>query len=340
MGVTGQDGSLLAKQLLDRGFEVFGGFRRGSSNFWRLEELEITNKIELLEFQLMEIRGLFSVISEFKFDHIYHLAGDGYVVDSFDHPSLYLQTHTLSLLDLLELVRTGSPLSRVYYASTSEIFGPSSKTTSLHVDETASPNPVSPYAVAKLTAQNLSRLYRERWSLYVSCGILFNHESVFRSKQFLTRKITSSIAEMGSEGRRRPIVLGDMQAQKDWSAAQDIVAGMILMLEADQPDDYVFGSGQKHSVRDVLELACSAAGLDVGFEGSGVNQVCFEKSSGELIAVSSDEYFRSYPQIPFTADTTKALNNLGWRPEVGFPELIADMTKRDIERVVNTKSFL
>ena len=333
LGVTGQDGALLACQLLDRGFEVFGGFRRGTSNLWRLEELEIIDKIKLVEFQLLETRGLFPVISDLKFDHIYHLAGDGFVADSFDHPSLYVQTHTLSLVDLLEVVRVASPKSKVFYASTSEIFGPATGTSSLHLDETATPNPCSPYAIAKLAGQNVVQIYRDRWSLHACSGILFNHESPFRGKQFLTRKITSSIADIVAGYQSQPMLLGDMESKKDWTAAEDITRGMIGMLESDQPHDYVLGSGRVNSVKDVLAFSCRAAGLEVIFEGSGLQQVCYEKRSGREIAVSSKTHFRHYPQIPHTANTKKALDDLGWRTEIDFEDLIVSMTKRDLERL-------
>ena len=331
LGVTGQDGALLARQLLDRGFEVFGGFRRGTSNLWRLEELEIIDKIKLVEFQLLETRGLFPVISDLKFDHIYHLAGDGFVADSFDHPSLYVQTHTLSLVDLLEVVRVASPKSKVFYASTSEIFGPETGSSSLHLDETAIPHPVSPYAIAKLAGQNVSQIYRDRWSLHVSCGVLFNHESPLRSQQFLTRKITSNIARIVALGGP-PIKLGDMKARKDWSAAEDIATGMSLMLESDIPSDYILGFGTTHSVEDVLNYSARTAGLDPKFEGSGLDRICFDGISGKEIAVSSKEYFRAYPQMAFTANTEKAQVELGWKTQFQLENLIERMTEKDIER--------
>lgn len=331
LGVTGQDGAILACQLLARGFEVFGGFRRGTSNLWRLEELEIIDKIKLVEFQLLEIRGLFPVISELKFDHIYHLAGDGFVADSFNHPSLYFQTHTLSLVDLLEVVRVAYPKSKVFYASTSEIFGPVTATSSLHLDETATPNPVSPYAIAKLAGQNVSQVYRDRWSLHVSCGILFNHESPLRSQQFLTRKITHNIARIAVQGGP-PMKLGDMKARKDWSAAEDMTTGMSLMLESDIPGDYILGFGTTHSVEDVLNYSARTAGLDPKFEGSGLDRICYDEASGREIAVSSKEYYRPYPQTAFTANTEKARVELGWNTHFLFQNMIQRMTEKDIER--------
>ena len=331
LGVTGQDGALLARQLLDRGFEVFGGFRRGTSNLWRLEELEIIDKIKLVEFQLLEIRGLFPVISELKFDHIYHLAGDGFVADSFDHPSLYVQTHTLSLVDLLEVVRVASPKSKVFYASTSEIFGPATGGSSLHLDETATPNPVSPYAIAKLAGQNVSQIYRDRWSLHVSCGVLFNHESPLRSQQFLTRKITSNIAKIVVHGGP-PMKLGDMKARKDWSGAEDIAIGMSMMLESDIASDYVLGSGVTHAVEDVLNFSAQVAGLNPKFEGSGLDTICFDERTGQQIAVSSTEYYREYPQLAFTANTQKAQVELGWSISAPFQNLIERMTHKDLDR--------
>lgn len=332
LGVTGQDGALLARQLLDAGMEVYGGFRRGTSNLWRLEDLGILDNIKLVEFQLLEVRGLFPILTEAKFDHIYHLAGDGFVSDSFHHPSLYFQTHTLSVLDLMEVVRVASPTSRVFYASSSEIFGPATGSTTLHVDETAEPNPVSPYAVAKLAGQNLAKVYRDRWGLHVSSGILFNHESALRSQQFVTRKVTSNIARLAQHGGL-PIRLGDMSSKKDWSAAQDIVSGMSLMLESDKPLDYVLGSGETHSVEDVLRISAQVAGFEPVFEGEGLGRICFDKSSGNRIAVSSKDYYRAYPQLAFTANTARAQADLGWVRQVTFQGMIERMTEKDLEIV-------
>jgi len=241
-GVTGQDGAYLANLLLCKGYDVFGGFRRGATNkVWRLDYLGITKRIKLLEFQLNESQNLIEILKKIQPNEIYHLAGESMIVDSFKYPIATLELNAIGTLNMLEAVRIISPKSKIFFASSSEIFGVCNQEKLLN--ESSPMYPGNPYAVSKLTADYLIKLYRDRYNIFACSGILFNHESPLRGLQFVTRKITHKMAKLKMNSMESPVELGDLNSARDWGSAIDYVKAMKFMLETDEPKDFVIATG-------------------------------------------------------------------------------------------------
>ncbi len=330
-GVTGQDGAYLADLLLNDGYIVYGGFRRGTFNkTWRTDYLDITEKINLVEFHLNEPRNVIEILQDIQPDEIYNLAGESFVADSFKYPDITLEANVHGTLNILEAARIVSPNSRMFFASSSEIFGRNSEVSSL-LDERSPFQPVNPYAISKLSADYFVKLYREQYGLFACSGILFNHESPLRGRQFVTRKISYNIARLkNSDGN--PIELGDLNAARDWGSAIDYVDAMRLMLKTDVPDDFVISTGKLSSVRELLSLAASAAGFDPVFEGKGRTEICIDKISGRVLAKVSDRYFRPHDTSPLAGDPSKIMSVTGWRKIRDFPQIVDEMVSEDIKR--------
>jgi GDPmannose 4,6-dehydratase len=328
-GVTGQDGAHLANLLLSKGYNVSGGFRRGTNKFWRLDYLGITEKITLIEFQLSEPQSILAILQEGQFDEIYHLAAESFVADSFKYPIVTLEANTHAVCNMLEAARLVSPNSRMFFASSSEIYG--SGQASNILSEMTPPNPSNPYAISKLAADHFVRLYRETYGLFVCSGILFNHEGPLRGRQFVTRKITYNLARLKIKGGD-PLVLGNLNAGKDWGSAVDYVEAMRLMLSSDKAQDYIIATGKLSTVRDLLRLGAISAGFQPIFEGEGVNEICKDVDTGLIIAEVSERYFRPFDTPAMIGDSSKIEIELGWRKNSNLEQMISEMVSADINR--------
>ncbi len=331
-GVTGQDGSYLAELLLEKGYEVDGVVRRASTfTRERIDHLRADpgsrSRFHLHYGDLGDAESLISVLTDTRPDEVYNLAAQSHVGISFKQPTYTGDVTALGTIRLLEAVRRVVPEARYYQASSSELFGkvhesPQSESTPFH--------PRSPYAVAKLYAFWATVNFREAYGLFTTNGILFNHESPRRGENFVTRKITRAVAEIDA-GRRQSVALGNLDACRDWGYAGDFVRAMWLMLQVDEPDDYVVGTGETHSVREFAELAFQEIGIELSWEGRDGEEIGRDES-GEARVVVDPRYYRPAEVDSLLADATRARVELGWQPEVRFKELVRMMVRADIER--------
>jgi GDPmannose 4,6-dehydratase len=329
-GISGQDGAYLAALLVEKGYQVTGAARRSASgDLWRLRELDVEPKVELVDLELAEYSNVEDVIRRVKPDEVYNLAAQSFVTASFEVPVFTSDVNALGVLRLLEAVRRHAPEARFYQASTSEMFG---KVRSTPQDEETPFHPRSPYGVSKVFAHWATVNYREAWDLFTASGILFNHESPLRGEEFVTRKITRSVARRATGGEG-PLRIGNLDARRDWGFAGDYVQAMWAMLQADHPDDYVVASGTSHSVREFVTLAHQAAGFDLEWVGEGASEKGLDPSSGDVVVEVSKEFFRPAEVDCLVGDATKARQELGFDPSVSFEELVELMVRRDIERM-------
>ncbi len=316
-GVTGQDGSYLAELLLAKGYEVVGVVRRTSHHSYeRIEHL--LDRIEVVAADLLDQHSLTVVLQETRPDEVYNLAAQSYVPTSWTQPVLTGEFTALGVTRILEAIRLVHPAARVYQASSSEMFG---KVTETPQRESTAFYPRSPYGVAKVYGHWITVNYRESYNLYAVSGILFNHESPRRGIEFVTRKVTDGVARI-KLGLARELRLGNLEARRDWGFAGDYVQAMWLMLQQDKPQDYVVGTGETHSVRELVELAFGHAGLDY-----------------DKYVVSDPKYYRPAEVDVLLADPTKARRELGWTPTVSFAELVAMMVDADLERLSAASSL-
>ena len=328
-GVTGQDGAYLAKLLIEHGYQVFGAHRRSASlNLWRLRTLGILEhpNLTLVPFDLMDASGAIRLLKACQPDEVYNLAAQSFVGVSFDQPELTTQASGLGCLHLLEAIRIVNPEIRFYQASTSEMFGlvqavPQSETTPFY--------PRSPYGVAKLYAHWMTVNYRESYGLFATSGILFNHESPLRGREFVTRKISRAAAQIAM-GRQQVLELGNLDAKRDWGFAGDYVDGMYRMLQADQPDTFVLATHVTHTVRQFATWAFKAAGIDLVFEGVGVDEVGRDRSSGEVRVRVNPEFFRPAEVDLLMGDYAKAKQALDWSPTMDVETLCQLMVESDL----------
>ena len=336
-GITGQDGSYLAELLLDKGYTVYGMKRRHSYIVTtRIDH--ILDKITLLYGDMDDAISIAHILSKIKEKHfskgssgrleIYNLAAQSHVQVSFSLPEYTAETAALGPLRILEAIRSldMTEYTRFYQASTSEMFGlvqevPQKETTPFY--------PRSPYGVAKLYAHHLVINYREAYGMFACSGILFNHESPRRGQNFVTRKITLAIANM-LNGKQKTLVMGNIDALRDWGHARDYVKGMWLMLQQEKPDDYILSTGEQHSVREFIEKAFSVVGKTVRWEGSGENEKGYDADTNTVLVEISPQYYRPTEVDTLLGDCTKAKNGLGWSHEVSFIELVKEMVHHDI----------
>jgi GDPmannose 4,6-dehydratase len=311
-GVTGQDGAYLAKFLLGKGYKVFSTFRRLSTpNFWRLQYLDIFDKVELIPADLVDAASLTEALRLSEPDEVYHLAAQSFVGTSFEQPVGAGEITGLGVTRILEAIREINPKIRFYQASTSELFGDSSPKPQ---GEEGLFQPASPYAAAKLYGFWVTRIYREGYGIFACNGILFNHESPLRGLEFVTRKITNAVAKIAL-GQEKDLKLGNLKAKRDWGYAPEYVESMWLMLQQDKPDDYVIATNEAHSVEEFLEKAFAIADLD------------WKKY------VKVDERFLRPLDVNFLqGDYSKAKQTLGWEPKTRFDELVKIMVKEDLNR--------
>jgi GDPmannose 4,6-dehydratase len=321
-GITGQDGSYLGELLLEKGYEVHGIIRRASQiNTHRIDH--IYNDIKLHYGDLTDSTNLVRVIQQVQPDEIYNLGAQSHVKVSFEMPEYTGQTDGLGTLRILEAVRLlgMENKTRIYQASTSEMFG---KVQEIPQKETTPFYPRSPYGVAKVYGYWIVKNYRESYGLHASSGILFNHESPRRGETFVTRKITRGLSSI-STGQQDILYLGNLNAKRDWGHAKDFVEAMWLMLQQDEPDDYVIATGEQYSVREFVEAAAPYFGMSIVWEGEGIDEVGIDKLTKRTVIKVSPKYFRPAEVETLLGDATKAKEKLGWEPKISFEQLVEDM---------------
>jgi GDPmannose 4,6-dehydratase len=324
-GVTGQDGAYLAQSLLKRGYHVVGGYRRCSTpNLWRLHELGIADQVKLVMLDMLEESNIRRVLKKYEPDYIYNLAAQSFVAASFEQPIYTAEVGGIGVARLLESIRDICPKTRFYQASTSEMYG---KVASVPQCETTPFYPRSPYGVAKLYAHWMTVNYREAHGIYACSGILFNHESPLRGPEFVTRKITSALAR-----KETPVALGNLDAKRDWGFAPDYVEGMIAMLEADTPSDYVLATGTHASVRSFCTLAAAHFGKGIEWQGIGTDEVGIDSYTGETIFEVNPEFYRPAEVDVLLGDARKAQRELGWTATTSLANMITAMCAADTHR--------
>ena len=334
-GVTGQDGSYLAEFLLDKGYEVHGVKRRSSSfNTDRIDHLyqdphEKGQRFILHYGDMTDATNLIRVVQDVQPDEIYNLAAQSHVAVSFETPEYTANCDALGTLRLLEAIRiTGlTDKARFYQASTSELFG---KTQESPQTETTPFYPRSPYAAAKLYAYWITVNYREAYGIYACNGILFNHESPVRGETFVTRKITRALARI-KLGLQDRLYLGNLNAKRDWGHARDFVEMQWLMLQQDEPDDFVIATGRQYSVRDFVDAGARELSMDIDWQGEGLNEIGVDRATGKTIVAVDPRYFRPTEVETLLGDPSKAKAKLGWESKTSFEDLVAEMVREDLK---------
>jgi GDPmannose 4,6-dehydratase len=330
-GISGQDGAYLAENLLNRGYMVYGTYRRTSSvNFWRIDELGISEhpNLKLVEYDLTDMGSAIRLITQSEATEIYNLAAQSFVGVSFDQPITTGQITGLGAAYLLEAIRTVNRDIRFYQASTSEMFG---KVQQIPQTEDTPFYPRSPYGVAKLYAHWLTVNYRESFGIFGSSGILFNHESPLRGREFVTRKITDTVAKIAL-GKAEVLELGNMDAKRDWGYAKDYVEGMRLMLQHDEPDTFVLSTNRTETVRAFVELAFRQVGIEIDWSGVEENEIGRDRKTGKTLVRVNPQFFRPAEVELLIGDPAKAKEKLGWEPTVQLEELTALMIEADMRR--------
>lgn len=331
LGATGQDGAHLAEHLVKAGWQVYCGFRRGSgAKTWRLLHLGILDKVQLININIDEPFNIIDALKSIQPDQIYHFAGESFVADSFIHPVTTIQANTLGTLHVLEAVKHSAPKAKLFFASSSEVFGTTNSGTVL--DEESLLKPSNPYGISKMTAQQLVRMYRETYDLKATVGILFNHEGPLRGRNFVTRKISYNIARLKLSSCAE-FELGSLSASRDWGAAEDYTKGMIAALDVSQADDYVFATGRLTSVRDFLNFSALAAGFQPIFEGEAVSEICVDKPTGRVLARVSEKYFRPFDTNARIGDSSKLRDKTKWQGSKDIETIATEMVFADIDRI-------
>jgi len=328
-GITGQDGSYLAKLLLEKGYEVYGAYRRSASaNVWRLDELGVADQVKMISLELLEYSNIQKVIDKVQPDEFYNLAAQSFVGTSFDQPLYTAEVDGMAVTRILEAIRTVNPAIRFYQASTSEMFG---KVQAIPQTETTPFYPRSPYGVAKLYGHWITVNYRESFGLHASSGILFNHESPMRGMEFVTRKITASFARI-KHGQQDVLELGNMDAKRDWGFAGDYVEGMYRMLQQEQADDYVLATGETYPVREFVTLAAQGAGFELEWQGEAEAEKAVDRKTGKVLVQVNPEFYRPAEVELLIGSPEKADSKLGWKRQVSFPQLVEMMVSADLNR--------
>lgn len=330
-GITGQDGAYLAELLLDKGYKVYGTYRRTSSvNFWRIEELGIAQHpdLTLVEYDLTDLSASIRLLQISGATEVYNLAAQSFVGVSFEQPITTAEITGVGPVNLLEAIRIVNPKIRFYQASTSEMFG---KVQAIPQIESTPFYPRSPYGVAKLYAHWMTINYRESYGIFGASGILFNHESPLRGQEFVTRKITDSMAKI-KLGKLDVLELGNMDAKRDWGFAKEYVEGMWLMLQADQPDTYVLATNRTETVRDFVTMAAKAAGFALRWEGKEENEVGIDLETGKTLVRVNPKFYRPAEVELLIGNPEKAVRELGWAPKTTLEELCQMMVEADLRR--------
>ncbi|MDQ0016918.1 GDPmannose 4,6-dehydratase [Variovorax boronicumulans] len=335
-GITGQDGAYLAELLLEKGYVVYGTYRRTSSvNFWRIEELGIQDNpdLHLVEYDLTDLGSSITLLNDATPDEVYNLAAQSFVGVSFNQPAATAQITGIGALHLLEAIRLVNPKIRFYQASTSEMFG---KVQAIPQVEDTPFYPRSPYGVAKLYAHWMTINYRESYDIFGCSGILFNHESPLRGREFVTRKITDSVAKI-QLGKLEVLELGNLDAKRDWGFAKEYVEGMWRMLQVAEPDTYVLATNRTETVRDFVKLAFKGAGIAVDFKGSAESEIAVDTATGKTVMRVNPKFYRPAEVELLIGDPAKAKAKLGWAPATTLEQLCQMMVEADLRR--NTAGF-
>lgn len=337
-GISGQDGAYLAENLLARGYTVYGTYRRTSSvNFWRMEELGLENhpNLKLVEYDLTDMGSAIRLLDKSGATELYNLAAQSFVGVSFDQPLATAQITGIGPAYLLEAIRTVNPKVRFYQASTSEMFG---KVQAVPQREDTPFYPRSPYGVAKLYAHWLTVNYRESYDIFASSGILFNHESPLRGREFVTRKITDTVAKIHL-GLADVLELGNLDAKRDWGFAKDYVEGMYRILQHDLPETYVLATNRTETVRDFVEMAFKHVDVTLEWSGKDEYEIGIEPATGRVLVRVNPLFYRPSEVDLLIGDPAKATADLGWVPETTLEELCALMVEADLQRNQQGRSF-
>ena len=337
-GITGQDGAYLAELLLGKGYKVYGTYRRTSSvNFWRIEELGIAQhpNLTLVEYDLTDLSASIRLLQQSEATEVYNLAAQSFVGVSFEQPITTAEITGLGPVNLLEAIRIVNPKIRFYQASTSEMFGlvqavPQKEDTPFY--------PRSPYGVAKLYAHWMTVNYRESYNIFASSGILFNHESPLRGQEFVTRKITDSVAKI-KLGKLDVLELGNMDAKRDWGYAKEYVEGMWRILQAEKPDTFVLATNRTETVRDFVSMAFKAAGFTLRFEGKDEEEVGIDTATGKTLVRVNPKFFRPAEVDLLIGNPARAKEILGWEPKTSLEQLCQLMVEADLRRNQQGFSF-
>jgi len=327
-GITGQDGSYLTELLLSEGYKVYGIVRRKSKlEYGNIEHLK--DKVNLIYADMTDIVSLINAMKISQADEVYNLAAQSFVQTSWEQPVATADIDAIGVTNMLEAIRIIKPEAKFYQASTSEMFGlvqeiPQKETTPFY--------PRSPYGVAKLYGHWITKNYRESYNMFTCSGILFNHESERRGKEFVTRKITDAVARI-KFGLQDVLELGNMDAKRDWGHAQDYVRAMYLMLQQEKPDDYVVATGETRSVREFVQAAFKSAGMEVEMQGKGINEIGIDKATGKVVVKVNPKFFRPAEVELLLGNPQKAETVLGWKREISFENLVERMVKEDLKRV-------
>ncbi len=337
-GITGQDGAYLSELLLEKGYTVYGTYRRTSSvNFWRINELGIQNhpNLHLIEYDLTDLSASIRLLQKTEATEIYNLAAQSFVGVSFDQPVTTAEITGLGVVNLLEAIRIVNPKIRFYQASTSEMFG---KVQAIPQIESTPFYPRSPYGVAKLYAHWMTINYRESYGIFGTSGILFNHESPLRGLEFVTRKITDSVAKI-KLGQLDAFSLGNMDAKRDWGYSKEYVEGMWRMLQADEPDTFILATNRVETVRDFVTMTFKAVGMDVEWKGSGEEEHAVDAVTGKVLVTVNPKFYRPNEVELLVGDPAKAKKILGWESKTTLEELCRMMVEADLLRNERGISF-
>jgi GDPmannose 4,6-dehydratase len=337
-GVTGQDGAYLTQLLLEKGYRVFGAFRRTSSeNFWRLQDLGVRShpNLELVEYDLTDPGCSIRLIDQDEPDEVYNLAAQSFVGVSFDQPATTAQITGIGAVNLLEAIRLVNPSIRFYQASTSEMFG---KVQAIPQDESTPFYPRSPYGVAKLYAHWMTVNYRESYGMFAVSGLLFNHESPLRGLEFVTRKITNAAARIAA-GQLGELELGNLSAKRDWGYAKEYVDGMYRMLQVSKPDTYVLATGRTETVRDFVSMSFRAIGVELAWQGADEREVGIDVKTGKTLVRVNPRHFRPAEVDLLVGNAALAEKLLGWKPSTSLEELCRLMVDADVARIQRGASY-
>lgn len=331
-GITGQDGAYLAELLLEKGYTVYGTYRRTSSvNFWRIEELGIEQhaNLHLVEYDLTDLSSSIRLMQQCKPCEVYNLAAQSFVGVSFDQPVTTAEITGLGVVNLLEAIRIVNPAIRFYQASTSEMFG---KVQEVPQTEVTPFYPRSPYGAAKLYAHWMTINYRESYGIFATSGILFNHESPLRGIEFVTRKITDGVARI-SLGRQQRLELGNLDAKRDWGYAKEYVEGMWRMLQVDEPDTFVLATNRTETVRDFVTLAFKAVDIELEWHGQDEDEYAVNIDNGATVVSVNPRFYRPAEVEMLIGNPARAEKALGWKPDTTLEQLCAMMVKADLARL-------
>ena len=327
-GITGQDGSYLAELLLEKGYEVYGIMRRKSVvDYGNVEHIK--DKIKFIYADMTDLISLINAMKISQADEVYNLAAQSFVATSWEQPLATAEIDAIGVTNMLEAIRNIKPECRFYQASTSEMFGlvqeiPQRETTPFY--------PRSPYGVAKLYGHWITKNYRESYDMYACSGILFNHESERRGKEFVTRKITDAVARI-KQGVQDHLELGNMDSKRDWGHSKDYVMAMWLMLQQEKADDYVIATNETRTVREFVEKSFSYVGIDILWQGEGINEVGIDKETNKTVVKINPKFFRPAEVDILLGNPEKAEKELNWKREISFEQLVERMMKNDMELV-------